>query len=121
MPNILMLLGRIPSPLLHLNMIPLPLFILVIYRLMRPVVLKWVHMDYAIHVLPKINTHFITTVPTLERDFPITVFLSMNKISRLVSMNEHVIKTRSLFCELFRPYSYNRQQNMFYPSAVGFY
>ena len=79
----------------------------------------WVHTNAVILVLPKINTHFFTTLHIPKGDVPITVSPSINGSARLVSINECVIRTRSIYCEHFRPYSYSRQQDMFHTSVVG--
>ena len=79
----------------------------------------WVHMDAAIRVPPKINTNFVTSLPTHEEDFPINVYLSINGSSILVSVNKCVVKKRSTYRELFIPYSYSQQRHMFHISAVG--
>ena len=79
---------------------------------------RWVHNDAVICVPPKINTHFVTTLPTPKVDISITASLSINGSARLVSMNECIVQTRSSYRELFRPYSYNRQRDMFHPIMI---
>ena len=71
------------------------------------------------HVLPRINTNFFQTVTTPKGDVLITMFLSINGIVRLVSLNECVVQTRSTYYKLCKPYSYIQKQDMFDPSAVS--
>ena len=33
----------------------------------------WIHCNFVIHVLPKINSRFVTTFPTPKLEVPITV------------------------------------------------
>ena len=81
----------------------------------------WVHRNSVICVPPEINTYFFTTFSTPKVEVPITVSPYINGGAWLVSVNGSVIQTRSTYCEIFRPYSYIRQQDMFHPSAVCVY
>ena len=78
----------------------------------------WFHTNAVIRVLPKINTCFLTNIPTPKGDFLITMSPSINVSANLVSINERVIRSRSNFRELFRPFKYIQQQDMFHPSVV---
>ena len=76
-------------------------------------------MNAVICVIPEIKNNFITTLPTPKLEVPITMYPSINGISRLVSMNECVVQTRSTYCDLFISYIYSQQQDMLHPSTVG--
>ena len=79
----------------------------------------WVCTDAVIWYLTQINTHFITSFPNYEGDFPNTMSLYTNERACLVNMNESITQTRSFYRKLFRPYRYNQQFDMLHPSAVG--
>ena len=81
----------------------------------------WVQTDAVIFDPPKINTCFVTALMNPQKNVSITVSLSINGSSRLISMNERVVQTSSTYCEIFRPYSYSQKRHMFYPSAVGLF
>ena len=51
----------------------------------------WVRTIVVICVTPKINTHFVTTIPTPEGDLPIRVSPFIKGSSHFVIMNERVI------------------------------
>ena len=81
---------------------------------------RWVNSNFFIRVLPKINTNSITTFPTPKVEVPITLSPSINGSARLVSFcDEPVVQTCTTYCEIFWPYSYCQQLEMFHPSAVG--
>ena len=79
----------------------------------------WVCTDAAICVPPEINTEFVTTPLTTDVDSPITLYLSVKGSACLFSVNECVVCTRSTYRELFIPYSYSQQLDMFHPSVDG--
>ena len=81
---------------------------------------QWVHFNFVIRVLPEINTHFVTTFPTPKGGVLITVSISINGISRLVSLcYELFTHPRTTYWELLWPYSCLQQLEMLYTSAVG--
>ena len=61
------------------------------------------HTYSIIRVLLKINTPFVTTLPTPKVYVPIALFLYINEIACLVSMNERVVRTRPSYFGLFIP------------------
>ena len=69
--------------------------------------------------MPKVNIHFVTTIPTPKVDVLITLYLFINWSTLLVSMNKYVIRMHSTCYKLFIPCSYSWKRYMFYPSAVS--
>ena len=51
---------------------------------------RWVHWNFIINVPPKINTHFVTTFSTPEKEALITVSLSINRSSHLVRFYDEI-------------------------------
>ena len=84
-----------------------------------PNIYRLVHTSAVIRVLPKINTHFVTNIPTSKGDVTITVSPTINGSVCLVIMNDHVILTCYTYLEIFRLYSYSQQQYMLHPNEVG--
>ena len=81
---------------------------------------RCVHSNFVICVPPESNTHFVTTFPTPEGGFLITVSPSINGSSWLVSFrNDHVTQPHTNYHKLFWPYSCRRQLEIFHTSAVG--
>ena len=76
----------------------------------------WVHSNFVIRVPPEINTHLITTFTTTEGEVLITVYPSINGSACLVSMrNKLVAQPRTIYHEIFWPYSCRRQWEIFHP------
>ena len=81
---------------------------------------QWVHSNLVIRVPPEINTHFVTTFPTTKGEVPITMYPSINQIACLVIMYDEIVdQPHTTYHEIFRPYSYRQQREMFHPSAVS--
>ena len=81
---------------------------------------RWVHYNFVIQFPKKINTHFVTTFPTPEGEGPITMFPSLNGSAHLVCFCDKLSsQLRTTYSKPFQPYTYRRQREMFYPSAVG--
>ena len=80
----------------------------------------WAHSNFFIRIPPKINTHSVTNFTTPEGGVPITVSPPINGSSCLVRFGGEIyVQLRTTYFEIFRPYSYHRQQEIFRSSAVG--
>ena len=81
---------------------------------------RWVHSNFIIPVMSKINTHFITTFLTSEGEVPIIVSLPINGRAVLVKMYDGiVVQPRTSYCKIFWPYSYCQQREIFHLSTVS--
>ena len=83
---------------------------------------RWVHRNAVIRFTPNINTHLVTTFWTPKGELPITMYQSIDESTHLVSMQDNLItQPRTTYCELFQPYSYLQQQDMFHHSTLIFW
>ena len=80
---------------------------------------RWVYSNFFIHVLPEVNTHFVTTFTTTEGEILITMYHSINGSTGLVIINDDIFaQPRTSYLDIFWSYSYHQQRYMLHPSAV---
>ena len=79
----------------------------------------WFHNNAVIHVPPEKKSVFVTTIMTPKGYVPITMSQSIHGTNHLVGMDGSVAQTCTTYHELFRPYSYSQQWDIFHPSVFG--
>ena len=78
---------------------------------------SWAHCNFVIHILPKINTNFVTTFLNLGGKSPVTVYQSINVSARLVRFwDELVSQPHTTYRKIFQIFNKRLQWVMFYTS-----